>query len=373
MEKELGHLIKTDDENVVMLYSRRCLELIITDLCERELKRPRKTEPLKGIIDKLHREEKVPPHIITSMQNLNSLSTFGAHPKDFDPEQVKPVLNNLTTIFKWYLKYKDTQAISKPSTEEVKTESISTEYSAEQIRKPKKRLILLLSGIALVIVIVITTLSVFDIIGSGKRIKELEKSIAVLPFKNLSQEAGNEYFVDGLVEDLLNRISVIEEWKVTSRTSSEMFRERGVQSVPEIARQLGVSYIVEGSVQRYGDRARVAVQLIDAIHDDHIWAENYDRDLGDIFKTQSEIAMSIASELNTILTSGQKTQIQENRTTNLKAFELYQMGRFYWNKRTGDGYQKSIDYFEKAIDEDPKYGLAYAGLADSYILMALQG
>src|SRR4030043_1772990 len=106
LEKDLEHLIKTDDENVALLYSRRCLEIIITDLCESELKRPRKTEPLKGIIDKLHREEKVPAHIITSMDHLNSLSTYGPHPKEFDPEQVKPVLSNLAIIIKWYLKYK---------------------------------------------------------------------------------------------------------------------------------------------------------------------------------------------------------------------------------------------------------------------------
>ena len=172
------------------------------------------------------------------------------------------------------------------------------------------------SGLALVVVIVILALFVFNIIGGGKGIKKLEKSIAVLPFKNLSHEAGNEYFVDGLVEDLLNRISVIEELRVISRTSSEMFRERGIQSIPEIARQLGVSYIVEGSVQRYGGRARVTVQLIDAINDDHIWAENYDRDLVDIFKTQSEIAMSIASELNTILTS----TIKQKTNTPVKVF-----------------------------------------------------
>jgi len=201
----------------------------------------------------------------------------------------------------------------------------------------------------------------------------LEKSIAVLPFNNLSEEKGNEHFVDGLVEDLLNRISVIEELKVISRTSSEMYRERGVKSVPEIADELGVSYIVEGSVQRYGDKARITVQLIDATNDDHIWAENYDRDIVDIFKTQSEIAIQITTELRTILTPKQKTQIQENRTKNVKAFELYQMGRFYWNKRTGDGYNTSIEYFKKAIDEDPGYGLAYAGLADTYNLMALQG
>src|SRR4030043_233259 len=113
LEKELERLISADDENMVLLYSRRCLEVIITDLCECELKRPRKTEPLKGIIDKLNQEEKVPSYIIASMHSLNSLSTFGAHPKEFDPEQVKPVLLNLTTVIKWYLKYKAEKAESE--------------------------------------------------------------------------------------------------------------------------------------------------------------------------------------------------------------------------------------------------------------------
>jgi len=117
LEKELGQLIKSEDPNVLMLYSRRCLEVIITDLCECELKRPRKTEPLKGIIDKLNKEEKVPSHIITSMDHVNGLSTYGAHPKDFDPEQVKPVLSNLAIILKWYLKYKESQTTVKPEGE----------------------------------------------------------------------------------------------------------------------------------------------------------------------------------------------------------------------------------------------------------------
>src|SRR4030066_1380602 len=121
LEKELDQLIKSDDPNVLMLYSRRCLEVIITDLCEYELKRPRKTEPLKGIIDKLHKEEKVPSNIITSMDHLNSLSAYGAHPKDFEPEQVRPVLINLAIILNWYLKYKDLQTTGKA--EEVKSET----------------------------------------------------------------------------------------------------------------------------------------------------------------------------------------------------------------------------------------------------------
>src|SRR4030043_2030540 len=145
MEKELERLIKTDDENIVLVYARRCLEVIVTDLCECELKRTRKTEPLQGIIDKLNREEKIPSHIFASMQSLNSLSTFGSHPKEFDPRQVKPVLNNLTTIIEWYLKYKDTQSISQTKPEVAKYESKEPVDTREGIHKPKKKLILLLS------------------------------------------------------------------------------------------------------------------------------------------------------------------------------------------------------------------------------------
>jgi hypothetical protein len=145
LEKELERLIGADDENMILLYSRRSLEVIITDLCECELKRDRGTEPLKGIIDKLNKEKKVPSNIITSMDHLNSLSAYGAHPKDFDPEQVKPVLVNLNIIIKWYLKYMDTKIKLKEKAKEVKDEIIASEDSSGNIQKQKKRLILLLS------------------------------------------------------------------------------------------------------------------------------------------------------------------------------------------------------------------------------------
>jgi hypothetical protein len=141
LEKDLEHLIKTDDENVALLYSRRCLEIIVTDLCENELKRPRKTEPLKGIIDKLNREEKVPSNIITSMDHLNSMSTFGTHPKEFDPEQVRPVLINLATILKWYLKYKNVEMVqvAEIKTEEKEMFTREEEYSVpEKSQTPEK-------------------------------------------------------------------------------------------------------------------------------------------------------------------------------------------------------------------------------------------
>ena len=142
LEKELERLNKADDENMILLYSRRCLEVIITDLCECELKRPRKTEPLHGIIDKLHKEESVPSHIIASMHGLNELSTYGAHPKDFDPKQVRTTLINLETIIEWYLKYKDTAIdIKAKPTGETGQEIISTENVKRSTLIQKKRLI----------------------------------------------------------------------------------------------------------------------------------------------------------------------------------------------------------------------------------------
>jgi len=161
--KEMEQLIRTDDPNVVMLYSRRCLEVIVTDLCECELKRPRKTEPLKGIIDKLNSEEKIPAYIGTSMLSLNSMANYGAHPKDFDPEQVKPVLNNLNIIIKWYLKYKDFKVVSKTDTVEEKHEN---GIQGPPVH-PKKRSPLLIAGI-IVAFVILAGVAGLHLLTSGK-------------------------------------------------------------------------------------------------------------------------------------------------------------------------------------------------------------
>ena len=164
---------------------------------------------------------------------------------------------------------------------------------------------------------------------------------------------------------------MIDELKVISRTSSSSYRERKEKRIPEIADELNVAYIVEGSVQKYDDKARITIQLIDAKNDKHVWVNSYDKDIADVFKTQSEIALKVASELTAVLTNEQAAELQKNPTENIKAFELYQLGRFYSGKRAFDGVQKSIGYFEKAIAEDPGYALAYAGIADSYYLTIL--
>jgi len=201
----------------------------------------------------------------------------------------------------------------------------------------------------------------------------VERSIAILPFDNLGSDQENQYFADGIVEDLLYRISQIDGLKVISHTSSEMFRDKGSKTIPRIAELLGVKYILEGTVQRESNNIRINIQLIDALKDDHILSKQYDRDLSEVFKIQSEIAGEIASELRFVLTNKQLYALKYNQTENIKALEYYQMGRFYSNKRWVDGYNKGIEYYEKAIAEDSHYGLAYAGLADNYHLMALQG
>ena len=261
LEKELEQLIETKDANVVMLYSRRCLEIIVSDLCEFELKRPRKTEPLKGIIDKLHSEEKVPSHIITSMDHLNSLSTYGAHPKEFDPQQVKPVLNNLTTIIEWYRKYKDNQIISKAKTEEAKPDIEKPVNFKELNHKPNKKIITLLSGLLLVGAIVIILLFIFDIIGGGERAEDLtklEKSIAVLPFENLSSDEEQAWFSDGITDVIINQLSKISDLRVLSRTATLKYGEKEEKkSIPEIGEELGVNYLIEGTVQRQENKMRI--------------------------------------------------------------------------------------------------------------------
>jgi TolB-like protein len=355
----------TEIKELVMLYSRRCLEVIITDLCDHELKRPRKTEPLKGIIDKLNREEKVPSHIITSMDNLNSLSTYGTHPKDFDPEQVKPVLNNLAIIIKWYLKYKDAQTIGEERAEEIKQDIKEQDNSKETIRIPKKRLIMY-AGLFLAVVIVVAGLFALNIIGGGKQTENNEKSVAVLPFVNLSNDPEQEYFSDGMVDEILDHLFKIGDLKVISRTSSMRYKDTKL-TLKEIARELGVSAILEGSVRKIGNNVRITAQLIDTKTDTHLWSETYEGDLSDVFSIQSQVAQNVARELKATLTSKETGLIQNAPlTTNQLAYDFYLKGNDYLSKRKNS---LAIDMYSKAILEDSLFTAAYARRSQAYILI----
>jgi len=199
-----------------------------------------------------------------------------------------------------------------------------------------------------------------------------QKSIAVLPFDNLSRDPDNAYFAEGVQDEILTRLAKVADLKVISRTSTQRFKS-SPDNLPQIAKQLGVANILEGSVQKAADQVRVNVQLINAASDAHLWAESFDRKLTDIFAVESDIAKTIADTLQAKLTGSEKISIAKTPTVNPEAYELYLKGRFFWNKRTGPDLRKAIGYFDQAISKDPSYALAYAGLADSYLLLPAFG
>ncbi len=199
-------------------------------------------------------------------------------------------------------------------------------------------------------------------------------SIAVLPFANRSANPDDAFFVDGIHDDLLTHISRIGSIKVISRTSVMQYRD-STQSIPQIGAELGVATVLEGGVQRAGDQVRINVQLIDALTDEHLWAEIYDRQLSatNIFSIQTEIAEAIAKALQTTLSPTEQQRMLAVPTENLAAYEAYLIGRQRFARRSTDSIAEAIDYFLEAVELDPDYALAWVGLADAYIYQAAQG
>ena len=261
------------------------------------------------------------------MHGLNELSTYGAHPKDFDPEQVKPVLNNLDIIIKWYLKYKNFKVEGKPKSEREKYE--------------------------------------LDILKQ-------DKSIIVLPFENMSSDPEQEYFSDGLTEEIITDLSHIHDLLVISRSSAMTFKGAKA-TIKEIAKKVNVRYVLEGSVRKAGNNLRITAQLIDGLTDLHIWAEKHNGNLDDIFEIQEKVSHSIVDSLKLKITSEEKEFISKSPTKNLEAYNSYLKGRFFFYNGTKEGQFKSIECYEKALSEDPDYALAYAGLADTYYIQGTFG
>ena len=199
--------------------------------------------------------------------------------------------------------------------------------------------------------------------------KDREKGIAVLPFENMSADPENEYFSDGLTDELIHALARIEELQVSSRTSAFSLKGHS-HSLQEIGDQLNVAHVVEGSVRKAGNRVRVVAQLIDTVEDSQLWSERYDFELEDIFAVQDEIAQKIAESLKGHLTQEQSELLTKHYTDNLDAYNIYLKGRYCWNQRSMDDIQQAIRHFEHAIELDPDYALAYSGLADSYNILS---
>jgi tetratricopeptide (TPR) repeat protein len=408
LEKELERLIKTDDENIVLVYSRRCLEVIITDLCETELNRPRKTEPLKGIIDKLAHEEKVPSHISASMDGLNSLSAFGAHPKDFDPEQVKPVLNNLATIIRWYQKYKDSkstcmsdtgadiitvaqtrvdhpvgkvttgadQTFIKIKTEGDKDMIISRDVPKGIFRKSKVSLILLLSGI-LVVAAIIAYPKIFrqdkleKLRSSGERI-----SVAVMPFQNRTNDTIWNVWQEGIQEHLTNSLSNSEELKVRQTESiRSLIQSKNLTNYASItpsfastiSQKLDANVFVYGNIIQAGNKIRVGAQLIDTKTEEvfksfQIEGSSEEENIFQVIDSLSDRVKNflLISKLDKRTRSDLRTFVS---TSSPEAYRYFIYGNTAFYKRE---YPTAIDWFLQAIKIDSNFIGAIARLTYSY-------
>ncbi len=193
-------------------------------------------------------------------------------------------------------------------------------------------------------------------------------SVAVLPFVNVSGDPEQEYFSDGLTEELLNALAQVQGLRVAARTSSFAFKGQNVP-VDEIGKRLRVAHVLEGSVRRSGDRLRITSQLVDAANGYHIWSETYDREMADVFAIQEEIARSIAAALEVELADAARASLARRRTTSLEAHDLYLLGLHHWNRRSPQDLTRAIELFEQAIEEDPGYALVYAGLAMAYAVL----
>lgn len=196
---------------------------------------------------------------------------------------------------------------------------------------------------------------------------DARKSVAVIPFVNMSDDQQNEYFSDGVSEELLNVLVGVDGLRVPSRTSSFTFKGSQLK-VTEIGRQLGVDHVLEGSVRKDGDRIRVTAQLIDVATDTHLWSETYTRKLDDIFAVQDEIARAIVAALEITLSGGDREKLEAHSTANVAAYNKFLQGRHLWNQRSGQSLLAAVEPLREAVEMDPGFSQAWAALADTYVL-----
>lgn len=197
-------------------------------------------------------------------------------------------------------------------------------------------------------------------------------SLAVLPFVDMSPQKDQEYFCDGMAEELISALTKIKDLRIIARTSAFSFKGKGLD-VREIGEKLNVDMVVEGSIRKADSRLRITAQLINVEDGYPLWSERYERAMDDIFLIQDEVTMAIVNNLKVELLGEEKTELMKHHTENLEAYNLYLQGRYFWNKRTEEGYQKCLEYFQKAIETDPTYALAYTGIADCYNLLGYYG
>ena len=244
------------------------------------------------------------------------------------------------------------------------------------IPRPSPRRSLITTGVALGLMAIVGGYAAWSATRSRSPASTERVMLAVLPFENLTGDAGQDYFSEGLTEEMITQLGRLEPQRlgVIARTSVIHYKQHQVP-VEQVGRELGVQYVLEGSVRRDSDRVRIAAQLIQVQDQTHLWAQNYDRQLEDLLQMQAEIAHEIADEIQ--LTLGQERRAPRVGPVRVPAsyedYDLYLKGRFFWNKRNPEGFRQAVAWFEQAVEKDPNYARAYAGLADSYAMMSGYG
>jgi TolB-like protein/Flp pilus assembly protein TadD len=203
---------------------------------------------------------------------------------------------------------------------------------------------------------------------SRNRPSPVIRSLAVLPLESLSSDASQDYFADGMTDELISDLGQISALRVISRTSVMAYKHSR-KPLPQIARELNVDAVVEGTVLRSGDQVRITAQLIEAFADKHLWSQSYQGELRDTLALQNRVASAIADQIRIKLNPQEQAALKSAKVVNPEAYESYLKGRYFWNKRTGDGLKVALAYFNQAIEEDPHYAQAYSGLADTYALL----
>jgi TolB-like protein len=289
------------------------------------------------------------------------------HPQDnlnktYYRDQINKVANSIREIINALGELEEVEL----KDEEIHKEAFKPLSVSPKSNKPK----IILRSVIIVVTLIIS--SIFFVPKLCKFSEKPEKSIAVLPFVNDSPDQENTYFVNGLMDEILNNLQKIKEFRVLSRTSTEHFRGTDIPTIPEIARKLNVNYIVEGSGQKYGNKYRLRVQLIAAKNEKHIWGESYEKEIkeiSDIFQIQSQVAQTIASELKATITPEEQHLLEKKPTKSLEAYNLYLLGKFFINQNREESLREGIKCFNNAIQLDTAFALAYVNLSQCYQYM----
>jgi len=381
LEKDLEHLIKTDDENVALLYSRRCLEIIVTDLCENELKRPRGTEPLKGIIDRLNHEKKVSSNIIASMEGLNTLSTFGTHPKEFDPEQVRPILLNLATIIKWYVKYKaeKDESVRKEKVIEHLNKRPADIKESIPIHKSRKNPLIIVSGILILAIILYIVLDQFNFFRKDKfediRDPEGKISIAIIPFENQTGDTTLNWFQRGIASLIINGLGNSSELSVLDdQTMFEVMESMnqvytaGISPsmAREVAKKVKAETYISGSFQGREDTYWIFVNLVNTESGEIIWTDKIEGNLKS--SGYLDLADSLCNEIKNYLEIKALENVADYdfREVYPNSSEAYRCFIEGMNLVLTQNYETGIKSLEKALEIDSTFTFASFYIAYAY-------